>query len=301
MNSVLIIGCGDIGQRVAKICQKEGARVFALARSKKSAHRLQGMNIHPIQGDLSRRESIQGVFSDNAEWIRGADIYYFAPPPSEGSTDPYMRNFLAGLSIQAEKDPAKIILISTTAVYGDCQGKWITEEQPVNPQTDRGSRRLDAENSLRNWSEKTGVPVVILRVGGIYGDGRLPIARLQKGLPILSEEESPFTNRIHQDDLSQICVAAARYGNAGESMVEIYNVSDGEPSTMSYYFKAVAKACGITQPPEVSRAEAEKVMSEGMLSYLKESRRLDNKKMLRDLHIVLAYENLEEGLEQHDQ
>jgi nucleoside-diphosphate-sugar epimerase len=298
MKTALIIGCGDIGQRVARLVQAKGATVFGLARSEESANRLQELNINPVRGDLSQSGSLAGVFSDNAECISGTDVYYFAPPPSTGTTDPHMVNFLSALTGDKETSnlPAKIILISTTAVYGDCQGEWITEEQPVNPQTDRGLRRLDAENTLRDWSEKTGVPVIILRVGGIYGAGRLPIERLKKGLPILKEQESPFTNRIHQDDLAQICVAAAELGKSGSSNVGVYNVSDGQPSTMSYYFKAVAKANSLPQPPEVKKAEAGKVMTAGMLSYLKESRRLDNKKMLKDLQVTLRYKNLEEGL-----
>ena len=298
MNPVLIIGCGDIGQRVARLCQAKGATVYGLVRSEVSAKVLQNLNISPILGDLSQPELLQGLFSSLSISTGGAEIYYFAPPPIEGTSDPYIHNFLTTLSVDdhPEIQPSKIILISTTAVYGDCQGKWITEEQPVNPQTDRGLRRLDAENTLRSWSEKTGVPIVILRVGGIYGVGRLPLARLQKGLPILKESESPFTNRIHQDDLAQICVAAAEHAKGGDHNEDIYNVSDGQPSTMSFYFKAVAKANGLAQPPEVSRDEAVKVMTAGMLSYLKESRRLDNKKMLKDFQITLRYKNLEEGL-----
>lgn len=294
MKNTFIIGCGDIGQRVARICQIQGTAVYGLARSQESANRLKALNIYPIRGDLSQPGSLSGVFSDNAESISGADVYYFAPPPVEGISDPFMHNFLAALSSNDQPDnlPAKIVQISTTAVYGDCQGEWITEEQPTNPQTDRGLRRLDAENELRQWSVKTGVPIVVLRVGGIYGKGRLPLDRLKKGLPILKEEESPYTNRIHQDDLAQICVSACENGKAGE----IYNVSDGQPSTMSVYFKAVANANGLPQPPEVSRAEAQKVMTAGMLSYLKESRRLDNKKLLNNLQITLQYKNLEEGL-----
>ncbi len=300
MKPVLIIGCGDIGRRVARLCQQKGATVYGLARSEESAKGLQSLNIRPILGDLSQLNSLQGLFSGVSSSNEGADVYYFAPPPGEGTTDPYIHNFITALSTssQPEKQPAKIILISTTAVYGDCQGEWITEAQPVNPQTDRGMRRLDAENTLRSWSEKTGVPIVILRVGGIYGAGRLPIARLQKELPILKESESPFTNRIHQDDLAQICVAAGEHGKASESKVEIYNVSDGQPSTMSYYFKAVAKAKGLSQPPEISRVKAESVMSAGMLSYLNESRRLENKKMLEDFQVTLCYKNLEEGLKE---
>ena len=294
MKHVLIIGCGDIGQRVAGLCQQTGVTVFGLIHSENTEKQLKTLKISPIRGDLGQISSIKGVISQYREEIVGSNILYLAPPPSVGLTDPNMQNFLLALSEEQKLDnlPSKIILISTTAVYGDCHGEWITEEQPVNPQTERGKRRLDAENQLRAWSTITSVPIVILRVGGIYGDGRLPIDRIKKGLPILKEEDSPFTNRIHQDDLAQICVAALEKGKDRE----VYNVSDGQPSTMSYYFKAVAKANGLPQPPEVTKEEAEKVMTAGMLSYLKESRRLENHKILKGLGITLSYKTLDEGL-----
>jgi nucleoside-diphosphate-sugar epimerase len=284
MKPVFIVGCGDIGQRVAAICRQAGASVFGLARSEKSAARLAVNGIQVIRGDLSAHTSLQDLPT------AGADVYYLAPPPGEGETDPYLGHFLAAISPAAL--PARLVLISTTAVYGDCGGQWINETQAVNPQTARGRRRLDAERQLQAWSARTGVPVVILRVGGIYGPQRLPLARLRQGLPILHEAESPYTNRIHEDDLAQICVAAAARGVAGA----VYNVSDGHPGTMSQYFKAVARACGLPSPPEVSLAEAQQVMSAGMLSYLQESRRLDNRKLLAELKVSLRYPSLADGL-----
>jgi nucleoside-diphosphate-sugar epimerase len=205
-----------------------------------------------------------------------------------------MHHFLS--AIKSDALPDKMILISTTAVYGDCHGDWITENQPVNPQTNRGNRRLDAENASRVWAEKNNIPLVILRVGGIYGPGRLPIARLKKGLPILHEEESPYTNRIHQDDLANICVEAAKYVKNSGHQVAIFNVADGQPGTMSQYFKDVAKACGLPLPPEVTREEAQQQMTAGMLSYLRESRRIDNTKLISELNLDLKYPTLEEGL-----
>ena len=289
MKTVLIIGCGDIGQRVAQLCQQKGAQqVYGLVRSDDTIRQLETQSITPIRGDLNQVETLQDLPT------KEATIFYFAPPPKEGSTDPHLRNFLSTITV--DNYPAKFILISTTAVYGDCQGAWITEDQPVNPQTDRGRRRLDGENALEQWAQRTGVPSTILRVGGIYGPGRYPIARLQKGLPILREEDSPYTNRIHQDDLAMICMAAADWGVAGD----IYNVADGQPGTMSGYFKTVAKAAGLPLPPEVSRSEAEKQMTPGMLSYLQESRRLDNSKLIKGLQVNLRYPNLEMGLKQGD-
>lgn len=284
MNTVLMIGCGDIGQRVAQLCLAKGLAVQGLARRDESAVRLQQAGIRALRGDLDQPDSLCDLPT------RGATVFYFAPPPTTGEDDPLLMNFLA--SMGPGSLPERLVLISTTAVYGDCQGAWITEEHPAQPETARGRRRLDAERNLRRWATEQDVAFVILRVGGIYGPGRLPLARLEKGLPILAPEDSPFTNRIHQDDLAQVCMAAADRGVSGE----IYNVADGQPGTMSQYFMDIAQAFGLPQPPIVSRAEAEQVMSAGMLSYLKESRRLDNRKLREQLKVDLQYPDLAAGL-----
>jgi len=284
MKSVFIVGCGDIGDRITGLCREKNVSVAGLVRSTESSERLQKAGIEPVQADLAKMGNL-GTLPTTA-----ATVFYLAPPPGDGESDPLIRHFLA--TISAQTLPEKLVLLSTTAVYGDCQGGWISETHPVNPQTARGRRRLDAEQAVQEWSANTGVPVVILRVGGIYGPGRLPIERIEKGLPILHEAESPYTNRIHQDDLAQVCMAAAERGKPGE----VYNVSDGQPGTMSRYFKDIAQVYSLPMPPEISLEEAQQVMSAGMLSYLKESRRLDNSKMVRELGVVLRYINLATGL-----
>lgn len=216
-------------------------------------------------------------------------LYYFAPPPGEGETDTRMENLLAALDVAAL--PARVIYLGTTGVYGDCAGAWITEEQPPAPHTSRGRRRLAAETALRAWGGAVGVPVVILRVPGIYGPGRLPVERLHRGSPVVREEESPFTNRIHADDLARVCAAAAERGAAG-----VYNVSDGHPTTMTDYFNRVADLLGLPRPPVVSMEEARRTFSPAMLSYLEESRRLDNRKMREELGVELLYPDLDHGL-----
>lgn len=284
MNDVFIVGCGDIGRRIGAIARDRGLKTAGLARSEESARRLRAAEIIPVQGDLDRAQSLCDLP------LAGKVLLYLAPPPAEGDTDPRLRNLLA--AIRREALPARIVLISTTAVYGDCAGAWIDEDQPTAPQTPRGKRRLDAEQALRTWAGEHRVAYVILRVGGIYGPGRLPVARLEQGLPILAEAESPYTNRIHQDDLAAICMAAAERGHPGE----VYNVADGRPGTMSQYFIDVAHTLGLLPPPEVSRDEAERVMSAGMLSYLQESRRLDNRKLREELGVSLHYPDLAAGL-----
>jgi nucleoside-diphosphate-sugar epimerase len=220
-------------------------------------------------------------------------LYHFAPPPATGQSDPRVTNLLAAVQ---DRLPQKVVMISTTAVYGDCHGQWINEDTPAQPQTDRGKRRLHGEQQLLAWSKHTDVPVVILRVGGIYGPRRLPLERLKQGLPILKEELSPFTNRIHEDDLAMICVAAADKAPPDLQKHAIYNVSDGKPGTMSGYFKDIARALGLPQPPEVDMETARQVLSPGMLSYLQESRRIDNRKLINELAVQLQYPDFATGL-----
>lgn len=288
MKNVLIIGYGDIGRRVADLLQKKSEgralKLTGVARSTAHAGCFPSDACQCIPADLDDIRSLGELPTG------GASIFYFAPPPASGEADPRMANFLQ--AIRPEALPEKFVLLSTTAVYGDCGGEWITEDRPVDPQSERGKRRLDAERQMQTWCTEHQVPHVILRVGGIYGPGRWPLERLKKGLPILREAESPYTNRIHQDDLAQICIAAAERGESGE----IYNVADGRPGTMSAYFKTVARHFRISEPPEVSLEQAQQVMTAGMLSYLQESRRIDNHKLLNGLGIKLQYPRLETGL-----
>ncbi len=281
---ILIVGCGDIGRRVARIARKEGASVTGVVRSEQGRQALEKEGITPVVADLNDPEELKALPAE------GKILFYFAPPPGGGITDPKVRNLCA--AIPPGREPAKIIYISTSGVYGDCGGALVNEETPANPQTTRGRRRLDAEQTLLAWGEERGVPVVILRVTGIYGPGRIPLARIESGDPLLDEAQAPLSNRIHSEDLALVCLAAARKGEAGE----IFNVSDGRPSSMTDYFNAVADAAGLPRPRQVSMEEAKKVMSPMMLSYLTESRRLDNTRMLTRLGVKLLHPDLAEGI-----
>ena len=134
--------------------------------------------------------------------------------------------------------------------------------------------------------------IVILRVAGIYGANRLPLNRLREGAPVLRSEESPFSNRIHADDLARLCLAAADKGEDGE----IINICDGETSTMTDYFNAVADAFALPRPPQVTMAEAKVLMPPLLFSYFSESRRLDNRRMRERLGGNLLYPDLASGL-----
>jgi len=279
-----IIGCGDIGFRVSRELIQQGHQVQATIHYEEGVKVPQSAGIKTIVANFDYREDIPD-FS-----MHGQRLFYFMPPQGGGSSDYRMLNFCRKLS--PENCPGKIVYISTSGVYGDCGDQLVTEETPINPQTSRAKRRISAENQLREQAEKLGFELVILRVTGIYGPGRLPLSQLNKGHEVLRPEDAPRTNRIHSFDLVQICLTAMEKGADGD----IFNVCDGEESSMSQYFMAVAELYELPQPKQLSWSEAEKVMNPLTLSFLKESRRLSNRKLIETLGIKLKYPTLKEGL-----
>jgi nucleoside-diphosphate-sugar epimerase len=282
MNAVLIIGCGDIGRRVARALQP--APVTGVVSTSDSAGRLRALGVESVQLDLDKPLSPAQLPA------AARQLFYFAPPPAQGEHDTRISRVCEVL--QDGNLPTRVVYISTSAVYGDCGGDWIDEDAPLRPGTARGRRRLDAERQWLRWSSRTDVPVVILRVPGIYAHDRLPIRRLREGLPVLAEADSPFTNRIHADDLARVCIAAMHRGQPGAA----YNVSDGQPTTMTDYFNRVADRLGLPRPPVVDRTAASQVLSPSMLSFLEESKRLDNRRMRDQLGVELTYPDLAAGL-----
>jgi len=283
MQRIIIIGCGYIGRRVAALWQERDGAVIATARNAATVGRLRALGIQAVEADLDIPETLGQLAVEHSL------LYYFAPPTAAGETDLRMRAFLNSMT---GPFPEKIVYISTTGVYGDSHGAWVNEHTPANPQTARGRRRLDAESALRAWGHQHRVAVVILRVPGIYGPGRLPADAIRSRRPVVHESECGFSNRIHADDLARACIAAADRGRADT----IYNASDGNPGTMTDFFNRVADALGLPRPPALSRAEATRVLSPEMLSYLGESRRIDNRRLRKELGVELLYPKLQAGL-----
>jgi nucleoside-diphosphate-sugar epimerase len=279
---IWIVGFGDIARRVAKRLQQQGMAVTGLVRRAEAAEALEAMGIEPVVADLDDVASLKALA------VNDADVYFFAPPSSVDEQDHRMRNFLAAIAGQR---PRKLLYISTTGVYGNSHGAWVNEQTPAHPNTERGKRRLDAEQQLQAFGQANNVPVVILRVGGIYGPGRLPLRQLESGRPVLTDEDSGYTNRIHADDLAMVCTVAMERGEG------IYNVSDGKPGTMAQYFTDLAEALEYPIPERISLQQAREVLPAGMLSYLEESRRLDTSRLMDELGIKLEYPDLTSGIE----
>lgn len=272
-----------MGYRTAQQWRRRGFPVSALVRSVSSAERLRAAGILAQAVDLDDPGALGPVQAEDAV------VYYFAPPPPHGGEDPRLAMFLDRVRAS---HPRQLIYISTSGVYGDCRGAWVTEDAPANPATDRGRRRWAAELRLQQWTRDSGVPTHILRVPGIYGPDRLPLERIRQGQPVVDERESPYTNHIHVDDLTQACVACAERCPASA----VFNVSDGRPTTMTEYFNRVADAFDLPRPPLVSLAAARGRMPPARYSFWQESRRLDNRRMLEVLGVELKYPTLEAGL-----
>ena len=277
-----IVGCGDIGRRVAVLYQKDNITARGLVYSKDSVQLCNKVGVAAQTYDLDIANKL------DTDIFYNAHLFYFAPPPSTDTVDSRLQQFLD----QVKHKPKKIVLISTTGIYGNSSGDWIDETFPAAPVADRAKRRLSAEILLQTWAAKYKKDIVILRVPGIYAADRLPLQRLRKGLPLVKKDEAPWTNRIHADDLAQACKQAMSVN--AQSI--IYNVTDGSPSTMTDYFNHVADYSNLPRPPQISMEEAVNTLSKGMVSYLQESRRIRNDRMLNELNIVLKYPNLETGL-----
>lgn len=281
MRRLLIVGCGDVALRAIPMLRKR-YRVFALVRDPAKRAGLRSLGVKPLIGDLDDRASLALVAG-----LADA-VLHFAPPPNEGVGDPRTRNLLSALSHghgRKRNLPSRLVYISTSGVYGDCGGAWVSETHPLNSTSPRSQRRMDAERQIRKWAKRNGVLANILRVPGIYAADRLPLERIRHGTPGIVATEDSYTNHIHADDLARISVAALQRGKA----CRVYHASDDSQLKMGEYFDSVADAFRLPHVPRVSRAEAQRVLSDMMLSFMNESRRMTNQRMKRELKVKLGY------------
>ncbi|MBI4205952.1 MAG: NAD-dependent epimerase/dehydratase family protein [Betaproteobacteria bacterium] len=284
MRRLLIVGCGDVALRMVALVRGR-CRIFALSHSPQRFAALRALGITPVQGDLDRAQTLDALAG------LAHDVVHFAPPPSQGVHDTRTAHLIAALA-KGQSLPQQVVYISTSGVYGDCHGELVAETRPVRPQTDRARRRADAERRLREWGARRGVRVAILRVPGIYAADRLPLERLQNGTPALRSEDDAYVNHVHADDLARIALAAFYRGHPNR----MYNAADDAPQKMGDYFDLVADRFGLPRPPRVTRAEAERVLSQNLLTFMRESRRLVNHRIKEELRARLRFPTVHEGI-----
>lgn len=282
---ILIVGSGDVAARaIPHLVQR--ARVFAVVRRSDAAASLRALGAMPVRADLDQARSLHRLAG------LAQRLFHFAPPPDRGEGDPRSRRLAAALARRSL--PTRLVYISTTGVYGDCRGESVPETRPLRASTARAKRRVAAEGILRSFARRSGCRLAILRAPGIYAAERLSLARLERADPVLHAAEDVFTNHIHAEDLARVAIRALRRGGNCRA----WNVSDDSELRMGEWYDRMADTFGLPRPPRASRREIEAVLSPMMLSFMSESRRLDNARMHRELRVSLRYPTVDAGLAQ---
>jgi len=283
---VLIVGCGDVGLRAAAALPRR-VRVLALTSSPARRDELRARGIVPLGGNLDRPASLRRLAG------LATRVLHLAPPPAQGDADPRTAALLRVLRLRTP--PSALAYGSTSGVYGDCGGAWVSETRPLHAGTARAKRRVDAERHVRFYGRSAGVRSSILRIPGIYApdrEGGTPRERLLRGAPVLRAEEDVYTNHIHADDLARACIAALWRG----APQRLYHASDDTQLKMGDYFDLAAELYGLPRPPRISRQQAQQQLAPMQLSFMRESRRLDNRRMKRELRLRLRYPTVRQGL-----
>ncbi len=311
---LLIVGCGDVGLRVAKAlrtptalargasnsiatsaqperitdpfaCEKPRLQVLALSSTPARYAALRAQGITVLRGNLDEVASLRRLAG------LATHVLHLAPPPTSGSSDPRTQNLLRALRLRSA--PQALVYGSTSAVYGDCQGAVATENRAPNAQSARAGRRLSAEQQVRAQGRR--VRSSILRIPGIYAADRsegTALDRVRQGLPVLLASEDVYTNHIHADDLARACIAALWRGKAQR----VYNVNDHTRLKMGDYYDFAADLAQLPRPARLPRSELAKQLSPMRMSFMAESRQMDNTRLQRELRLRLRYPTVVEGL-----
>ncbi len=288
---LLIVGCGDIGMRLAALLSPR-MRVLALTSSEQRVPLLRAAGLVPLRGDLDHPDTL---------WrLRGLArrVAVLAPPPAQGDEDPRSRRLAvilrsAMIGAGPRGQPLQLVYASTSGVYGDCGGALVKETRPLRPATARARRRAHAEAQWRGLG-RAGARVSILRVPGIYdAAGRSPRERLRKRLPVACREQDVYTNHVHADDLARVVRAALLRG----APQRVYNACDDTHMLVGDYLELAAQLLGELAPPRLARdALRHSGLSPMALSMLGESRRLDNTRLHAELGVQLRYPDVRSGL-----
>lgn len=287
---VLVVGCGDVGTRAARLLGQR-VRLLALTSSPERAPRLRELGITPIAGDLDRPATLARLAA------LGTRVIHLAPPESDLAAD-WWRDFrtLALLrALRRREPPRSFVYASTSGVYGDCGGARIAETRTVNPRTPRAQRRVDAERAVRHYGRAAHVRASILRIPGIYAPDRAggtPRERLLRGTPVLQARDDVYTSHIHADDLARAVLAAMWRGRPQR----VYHAADDTELKMGDYFDLAADLYGLPRPRRLPRSTAEAELPLMLLSFMSESRRLDNRRLKEELRVRLWYPTVESGL-----
>lgn len=275
----LIVGCGYVGKRLAKYWQSLGDdNVFVTTRSASRAHEFERAGFKPIVYDVTEENQVK---------LPTVETLVFAVGFDRTTGHSVEEVYVEGLRRLLDANPQvqRFIYISSTGVYGQTDGGWVDEKSECNPKRDGGKACLAAELLLESH-ETFGAKTVILRMAGIYGPDRLPMAAvLQRGEPLKVAADAHL-NLIHVDDIVRVIAACEEI-----STPEKFCVSDGQPVLRRDFYEYLARELGTSQPtfeaaePGSSRAER-----------ARGSKRIKNDRMVAQLKPSFRYPSYREGL-----
>jgi nucleoside-diphosphate-sugar epimerase len=282
--------CFGLGYSAAHTIAEFGARFTRIAgtvtsREKAAAIAAAGIGGHRVEAFVF--DGSDAPPQVTAALMDAAALLVSVPPDDDG--DPALRHF-AG-AIAGAPQLASIVYLSTVGVYGDHAGAWVDEETPAAALSERSRARHAAEQDWQALSARSGKPLAMLRLAGIYGPGRNALVQLARHSARRIDRPGQVFNRVHVEDIAQAIDAAFTRRADG-----IFNVTDDEPTPQGTPVSFAAELLGIAPPPEIPFAEAAKGMSPMGLSFYAESRRVRNHKLKRVLGVRLRYPTFREGL-----
>jgi NAD dependent epimerase/dehydratase family enzyme len=278
--NLLLFGLGYTAELFCRRQQARGWRTRVIVRSEETRRRVESLGAHPI--NVQDLDSVHRATSE-------ANALLIVAPPSEGHC-PGLQALSPALSGRSNSQLHWIGYASSTAVYGDQKGAWTDESSPLNTTSPTGLRRFEAE---RAWTALCGparLPLVILRLAGIYGPGRSALDRLREGRARRIEKNNHVLSRIHVEDLVSLLEASLQRPNQHA----IYNVCDDEPASTADVVTFAATLLGV-EPPAPEPFESA-VMSGAAERYFLESRRISNSQAKQALDWRPQYPSYREGL-----
>jgi len=277
----LILGCGYVGERLAKACLARGVRVVGTTRSRERAAALEQAGIEAVVTDspadlpAGLPESVDALVDSIPLSRDGHGMH-----ASQSQWLPLLAPRLTGLRWAA--------YLSTTGVYGDAGGAWIDETHACNPASARGLERLKAESA---WLE-SGLPAEVFRLAGIYGPGRNILERLRAGgYRAVAWQPPHYSSRIHVDDIVAALLAAMAKRRPGR----IVNLADDLPLPHADYVSELARLIGAPQPELLSPEQGEAQLSPAALSFFRDNKRVSNRLLHQELLPELQYPDFRAG------
>lgn len=238
---VVIIGCGFLGEAAAALFSARGRRVLGLVRSPASQEGLSGAalenSFETALCDVTRDESVAALSGR----LRGVPLAIHAVSPGHGGAEAYAAVYRDGLRRVIDHwHPGRVIFVSSTSVYGQDDGSWVTEESPAEPARETGRILREAERIA------LGGGGTAARLTGIYGPGRSHLLKnFLAGEAVLEEGGGRWINQVHRDDAAS---ALVRLGDPGLA-AGIYNVTDNTPAIQREVYGWMAEYFARPLPP----------------------------------------------------